>query len=67
MNANKIPRNELNNKRYLKIEDAARVSGLSTYFIRNAVKAGQLPHIKSGRVVYLDMEKFNGALEALTR
>ncbi len=67
MHANKISKSELAEKRYLRINEAAQVSGLSTYFIRNAVKAGQLPHIKSGRVVYLDMEKFDSALAALTR
>ncbi len=37
---------------FMKIKDAARVTGLSIYYLRNGCKDGTAPCIKSG-IVYL--------------
>lgn len=38
-----------------KLVDAARTTGLSVRFLRNGCKAGIVPHIKSGRVYYVNV------------
>ena len=41
---------------FLKISDACRETGLSTYYLRKGCKDGTIPHIKSGTVYLIDME-----------
>lgn len=52
---------------FLKIPDACRETGLSTYYLRKGCKDGTIPHIKSGTVYLIDMEalltKLHGAAE----
>ena len=52
---------------FLKISDACRETGLSTYYLRKGCKDGTIPHIKSGTVYLIDMEalltKLHGAAE----
>lgn len=52
---------------FLKIPDACRETGLSTYFLRKGCKDGTIPHIKSGTVYLIDVEvllaKLHGAAE----
>lgn len=40
---------------YMKIKDAARATGLSTYFLRNGCKAGTVPHVMSGTVYFINV------------
>ncbi len=47
-----------------KIADTARITGLSQYYLRQGVKAGTIPYVRSGRVVYINvpalLELLNG-------
>lgn len=56
---------------FLKIPEACKVTGLSTYFLRKGCKDGTIPHIKSGTVYLIDMEalltKLHGAAEMNSR
>lgn len=36
------------NAPFQRIQDACRITGLSTYFLRKGCKDGTVPHIKSG-------------------
>ncbi|MCC8067144.1 MAG: hypothetical protein LIO78_06825 [Clostridiales bacterium] len=38
---------------YQKIPDAARITGLSQYYLRHGCKAGTIQHIRAGRVIYV--------------
>ncbi len=42
---------------FMKIPDACRVTGLSQYYLRNGCKDGTIPHIKSGRVYFINVPK----------
>lgn len=42
-------------KPFLKISDAATVTGLSQYYLRQGCKAGTVPHIKSGSVYFVNV------------
>ena len=42
-------------KPFLKIADAATVTGLSQYYLRQGCKAGTIPHIKSGSVYFVNV------------
>ena len=45
----------MKNTPFLKIEDAATVTGLSQYFLRAGCKSGTIPHIRSGRVYLINV------------
>lgn len=44
---------------FCSISEAARRTGLSTYFFRQGVKDGSIPHIKSGRSIFVNLAKWN--------
>lgn len=57
-------KNEYNpSARYQNIAHACRTTGLSQYYLRNGVKAGTVPHIRSGRVYMIDVPALYAALE----
>lgn len=43
------------NKPFLKIPDAAKVTGLSIYFLRHGVIDGSVPHVRSGKTYYINI------------
>lgn len=43
------------NKPFLKITEAAKVTGLSCYFLRHGVIDGSVPHVKSGKTYYINV------------
>ena len=45
----------VNDKPFLKIPEAAKVTGLSTYFLRHGVIDGSVPHVKSGKTYYINV------------
>ena len=47
MNTNNVP--------FLKIKDASRVTGLSTYYLRNGCKDGTIPCVKSGKTYFINV------------
>lgn len=40
---------------FMKIRDAATVTGLSQFFLRNGCKDGSVPHVKSGNSYYINV------------
>lgn len=40
---------------FQKISDAVMTTGLSAYYLRNGIKDGTVPHIRSGRVLYVNV------------
>lgn len=44
-----------NEKPFLKIPEAAKVTGLSTYFLRHGVIDGSVPYVKSGKTYYINI------------
>ncbi len=40
---------------FLKIKDAATATGLSQKFLRAGCAAGTIPHVRSGRVFYVNV------------
>ena len=42
-------------KPFLKITDCARVTGLSCFYLRNGVKDGTVPHIRSGNKILVNV------------
>lgn len=49
-------------KPFASIREFAEISGLSTHFVRKAVSQNKLPHIRSGKKFFIEVE---GALRAL--
>lgn len=50
---------------FMKIKDAARVTGLSMYYLRNGCKDGTVPHVKSGTVYLVNVPRLLEKLDAL--
>lgn len=40
---------------FQKIPDACKTTGLSMYYLRQGCKTGDVPHIKSGGVYYINI------------
>lgn len=51
-------------KMYMKIQEAARTTGLSQYFLRTGCRAGTVPHIKNGTVYLINIPALLRKLEA---
>lgn len=55
---------------FQKIPEAARSTGLSTYFLRRGVRDGSVPHVKSGTVYMVNvpalLRKLDGESNAHT-
>lgn len=52
---------------YQKITDAARITGLSKYFIRKGCKSGEIPHVRSGMTYYVNVPALLQKLDAESR
>ena len=46
------------------VTDAARTTGLSTFFLRQGLKNGTVPHIKSGNKYLINIPRLLEALNA---
>ena len=44
-----------NNTPFMKIRDASTATGLSQHFLRNGLKSGFVPHVKSGTVYLVNV------------
>ena len=53
-----------NNPIYQSIKQAAQTTGLSQYYLRSGVKAGRIPHLKSGTKVLINVPRLLQQLEA---
>lgn len=51
---------------FVSIKEAVKITGLSEYFIRQNLKAGKIPHIKTGNKIMLNMPRLEAELERLT-
>lgn len=40
---------------FMNVKDAARATGLSQYYLRNELAKGTIPHIKSGRCIFINV------------
>lgn len=58
-------RNGLDGKRFLSIRDAATVTGLSQFYLRNGCRDGSVPCIKSGRKYMVDVQALHTMFDAL--
>ena len=56
-----------NEAMFQKIMDAAKITGLSPYFIRKGCKAGEIPHIRSGLTYYVNVPALLQKLDAESR
>lgn len=61
-----IVRNNLDGKRFLSIRDAATVTGLSQFYLRNGCRAGSVPCIRSGRKYLVDVQALNAMFDDLS-
>lgn len=52
------------NANYQKINDAAKITGLSAYYIRKGCKDNTIPHIRSGLTYYVNVPALMAKLEA---
>lgn len=58
-----IVRNNLDGRRFLSIRDAATVTGLSQFFLRNGCRDGSVPCIRSGRKYLVDVQSLNAMFD----
>lgn len=49
---------------FMKIAAASRATGLSQFYLRQGCKAGSIPHIKSGTVYLVNVNKLLRQLDA---
>ena len=54
-----VIRSCLDGKRFLSIKDAATVTGLSQFYLRNGCRDGSIPCIRSGRKFLVDVQSLN--------
>lgn len=50
---------------YQSIKDTVNTTGLSEFYIRKLLKNGELPHIKSGAKIYVNVPQFLKGLEKM--
>ena len=58
-----IIRSNLDGRRFLSIRDAATVTGLSQFFLRNGCRDGSVPCIRSGRKYLVDVQSLNAMFD----
>lgn len=44
-------------KPFMKINEAAKATGLSTYYIRGAARSGEIEYVRSGQTYFINMPK----------
>lgn len=57
----------MNDVPFMKIRDACTATGLSMFFLRNGVKDGSIPHIRSGSAYYINVEALLEMLDEQSR
>lgn len=61
-----IIRSNLDSRRFLSIRDAATVTGLSQFYLRNGCRDGSVPCIRSGRKYLVDVQALNAMFDDLS-
>lgn len=44
-------------KPFMKINEAAKATGLSSHYLRNAVRSGEIEYMRSGQTYYINMPR----------
>lgn len=52
-------------KKFLSINEVCKESGLSQHFVRQLIKDGKIPHIKSGTKVLVNYDLASGILDSM--
>ena len=51
---------------FLSIKEVVKVTGLSEYYLRQNIKAGKVPYIKSGNKILINMPRLSAILDDMT-
>lgn len=51
---------------FLSIKEVVKVTGLSEYYLRQNIKAGKVPYIKSGNKILINMPRLSATLNDMT-
>lgn len=57
---------DINRPMFLPIKEAVKVTGLSEYHFRQNLKAGKIPHIRSGNKILVNMPRLFEMLDDMT-
>lgn len=59
--------NRMNDTPFMKIKDTVKVTGLSSYYLRNGCKDGTIPHIVAGTTYLINVPALLERLDAESR
>lgn len=51
---------------FLSIKEVVKTTGLSEYYLRQNIKAGKIPYIKSGNKILINMPRLSATLDDMT-
>lgn len=51
---------------FLSIKEVVKTTGLSEYYLRQNIKAGKIPYIKSGNKILINMSRLSATLNDMT-
>lgn len=51
---------------FLSIKEVVKTTGLSEYYLRQNIKAGKIPYIKSGNKILINMPRLSATLNDMT-
>ena len=54
-------------KKYVSVRKAVEITGLSEFFIRNSIRTGRVPVIKSGKKFMINLDKLNEYLARMEK
>lgn len=57
---------DVNRPIFVGIKEAVRITGLSEFYFRQGLKAGTIPHIRSGKKILINMPRLEAQLAQLT-
>lgn len=57
---------DVNRPIFVGIKEAVKITGLSEFYFRQGLKAGNIPHIRSGKKILINMPRLEAQLEQLT-
>lgn len=50
--------------KFVKVSAACEITGLSKWFLRKGCRENTIPHIRSGKIIYIDLERLLEQLRA---
>lgn len=51
---------------FLSIKEVVKITGLSEYYLRQNIKTGKVPYIKSGNKILINMPRLSATLNDMT-